>query len=266
MEADGCRDRCALERAAAKSTSDPGRARRVARGSQRGDGGGHGLAPGPALRRRSARAPRGSCVSAIGSCGRSSRGVLRMLLGRYLDQIRASCGSRWASTASLRCMATPDGARPRRRDGHAPRCAADPGPALQPVALGSAHARGGERRARGRGGRRAGARRGIQPSSCASGPCARPTVKCLGTGLVSASPGGEAIRRRAVDGRARRRPAAPPRPSLAAGGEKCELRCWTLTDRAQAPYTNGSSPATSRRRGAAESRSETISSEAGRGH
>ncbi len=50
------------------------------------------------------------------------------------------------------------------------------------------------------------------------------------------------------------------------GGEACELSCRTLADEAQVLYSNGSSPASSLRRGAAESRSETISSETGSGH
>lgn len=53
------------------------------------------------------------------------------------------------------------------------------------------------------------------------------------------------------------------------GDEVCELRLrgWSLAAAAQeARYSNGSSPASSLRRGAAESRSETISSETGSGH
>ncbi len=92
------------------------------------------------------------------------------------------------------------------------------------------------------------------------------TVKCLGAGLTFAPPEGEedpgaGLWTAELDVGPQATAAV-----VAAGAEKCELRCWTLTTAAQAPYTNGSSPATSRRRGATESRSETVSSEAGRGH
>jgi hypothetical protein len=90
-------------------------------------------------------------------------------------------------------------------------------------------------------------------------------VKCLGTGLAAAPVADDG----STDGLWATAVDVGPRAIAAVavhGEEACELRCRAPTGETQAWYSNGSSPASSLRRGAAESRSETISSDTGSGH